>query len=91
MAPMVNIRKVQKQTPSLKSLVRALRPHEPRLQLAAALETGDPQRARRLTAYVLRQSARRRGAKGLQENPARKLHRDMKTLVAQLKANGALA
>ena len=74
-----------------RKLVEALRPLENRLQLAAAMETGCPNKAERLAQMVLWQSARRRGRAGLRANPARKLLRDLRTTAARMRRAGVLA
>ena len=88
---MSNIRKVTPNTQNITKILDGLKPLEPRLQLAAAMETGCPVKAERLTTYVMRQSAMRRGAAGLKRRPAHKLLADMSKYARRLKRAGVLA
>lgn len=72
-------------------IIQSLKPLEPRLQLAAAMETGCPDKAQRLARLVIKQSALKRGQKGLHFKTFRKLLADLKRTANRLRRAGALA
>lgn len=88
---MSNIKKVNPNTTETQTIIKALNVHKNRVQLTAALETGCPRKARTLARYVIRQTARRFGARTLSKGTSRFLISQVTTTAQRLRRQGVLA
>jgi len=88
---MSKVKKVNPNKSETQTIIRALSVHRHRVQLTAALETGCPRKARALTRYVIRQTARQFGAQSLSKGTSRILIRQVTKMADRLRRQGALA